>query len=271
MSRPLIDIQNITKIYNSHKRNILACKNISLAINKGEFLSIVGESGSGKSTLMKILSNLEDKTSGKIIYKDKDITTLGKKELREHRQEIQLLFQDTSSSLNPKMKVQDIVCEPLLNFKHISKKDVRKKASELLKNVELDDSFLDKRPNEMSGGQRQRVSIARSLALQPKVLILDEPTSALDVVTQRKILQFLKALQEKNDLTIIFVCHDLALVTGVSHRVAVMYQGEIKEIVLPCNLHKDDLDPYTVNLVQSMFDVKKCGCRFDDECVHIEV
>ncbi|MFI3230949.1 MAG: dipeptide/oligopeptide/nickel ABC transporter ATP-binding protein [bacterium] len=266
----IIKINNISKVYNNNKSDIKtkACSDINLNIYKGEFLSIIGESGSGKSTLVKILSNLEKPSSGEVLYNDLDISSLNAKQLRAHRQNIQLVFQDTTSSLNPKMSIQNIICEPLINFKLIKKSNSREVASEFLKKVELDDSFLSKKPQEMSGGQRQRINIARALTLNPEVLILDEPTSALDVITQTKILKLIKKLQVDKNITIIFVCHDIALVTKISDRIAVMHKGELKEVIAPNNLQKDFLDEYTLELFNSVFDIKKCECKFDDICEH---
>lgn len=276
----IIDIQDISKIYatnhnnnsynspSNHNNIITACDNINFKIYEGEFLSIIGESGSGKSTLVKILSNLEKTTSGKIIYNNFDITSLSNEKLRLHRKDIQLVFQDTTSSLNPKMTVKNIICEPLINFNIITKKESSAVATKFLKQVELDESFLNKKPREMSGGQRQRINIARALTLNPKILILDEPTSALDVITQTKILNLLKTLQEKNNITIIFVCHDIALVTKISDRIVVMYKGEIQEIINPNNIQKDLLNSYTQELFNSVFDIKKCSCRFSTDCEH---
>lgn len=266
----IIQINNISKLYLNSKSNsnTLACSNINLNIYKGEFLSIIGESGSGKSTLVKLLSNLEAPSSGQIFYDDLDLSSLSPSQLRSHRQNIQLVFQDTTSSLNPKMSVQSIICEPLLNFNLIKKSQSKEVASKFLKKVELDDSFLSKKPPEMSGGQRQRINIARALTLDPKVLILDEPTSALDVITQTKILQLLKNLQKTKNITIIFVCHDIALVTKISDRIAVMYNGELLEVITPLNLQKDLLHVYTQDLFNSVFDIKKCSCKFDELCIH---
>lgn len=267
----IIDIQNLNKVFEfKGKQPVKACNDINLAIYEGEFLSIVGESGSGKSTLIKIISNLESKTSGKVMYDSKDLTELKGKNLRLHRKEMQLLFQDTTSALNPKMKVEDIICEPLINFKIIKKSQKREKALEYLKKVELDETFLEKKPNQMSGGQRQRIGIARALTLTPKILLLDEPTSALDVITQNKIITLLKSLQKENNLTIVFVCHDIALVTKVSDRIAVMQSGTLKEVITPTELLSNNVNEYTKQLIESVFDIKKCGCRFDIECIHEE-
>ncbi len=259
----MMDIKNITKIYSMTKRKeVVACENVSFPVYKGEFLSIIGESGSGKSTLAKILGNLETPVEGQIIYNGKDITSLKDKELRLHRKELQLLFQDTSTSLNPKMTIENIICEPLLNFKLIKRADKRQVATNFLEKVGLDETYLDKRPHQMSGGQRQRVSIARALTLSPNVLILDEPTSALDVITEAKILDLIKNIQKETGVTIIFICHDLALVTKISDRIVVMQGGNIVEVVNPHQICERDVAPYTKQLIDSTFDSDKCRCKF---------
>lgn len=269
MTTPLLSIENLSKTYHfKGKEPVNALRNVSLILAQGEFLSIVGESGSGKSTLIKIASRLESQDGGSVVFSGTDLSTLKGEHLRLHRQDVQLLFQDTTSSLNPKMTVENIITEPLRNFKLISKKDKSKVATQFLEKVELDSSFLKKKPKEMSGGQRQRIGIARALTLNPKLLLLDEPTSALDVITQGKILSLLKNLQKSQDLTILFVCHDIALVTEISDRIAVMHNGELLEILQPEDILSKKRHPYTQNLVHSVFDAKKCGCRFTEDCEH---
>lgn len=265
ISSHIIEVSHIKK----HYKEKIACKDINFKVHAGEFLSIVGESGSGKSTLVKMISNLETKTSGEILYNGEDITLYKGKVLRNHRKDIQLVFQDTTSSLSPKMNILNIITEPLINFKLIKRSERKEVALEFLKKVELDETYLYKKPDQLSGGQRQRISIAKALTLNPKVLILDEPTSALDVITQSKILELLKTLQKKNNLTILFVCHDIALVTKISDRIIVMKDGDIKEILNTNNLSVDNFNSYTKKLVDSVFDVKKCGCRFDVDCDHL--
>ncbi|WP_305767471.1 ABC transporter ATP-binding protein [Candidatus Epulonipiscium viviparus] len=223
----IISIRNINKAFQTNKSSVLACHNVSFDIYKGEFISIVGESGCGKSTLMKIITSLESKTSGEVVYNGVDITELKGKHLRTSRRNIQMLFQDTTTSLNPKMKVLDIICEPLINFKLISKKEKIKFATEFLEKVGLNQSFLNRYPKEMSGGQRQRVGLARALTLNPEVLILDEATSALDIITRDKIIDLIKDIHAKTNLTVLFVCHDLNLVSKISDRVVTMHNGEI--------------------------------------------
>lgn len=257
----VIEIKNVTKEFDGFK----ACNNISFQVNEGEFLAIIGESGSGKSTLVKMIAKLESITKGEIIYKGKILNDISKKELLSLRQDIQMVFQDTALSLNPKMKVVDIVTEPLINFKRIDKKDKERVSLELLQQVGLDESFLNKKASEMSGGQRQRVNIARALSLKPKVLLLDEPTSALDVVTQNNIVKMLKELQLEKELTIVFICHDIALVSKVADRLVVMQSGELRQILTQEDIEIENYVEYTEQLLHASFNMNKCNCRFHQE------
>lgn len=257
----VIEIRNVTKKFEEFK----ACNDISFKVQEGEFLAIIGESGSGKSTLVKMIAKLESITKGQIIYKDQILNAISKKELLSLREDIQMVFQDTALSLNPKMKVVDIVTEPLVNFKRINKKDKVAVATELLHQVGLDESFLEKKAMEMSGGQRQRVNIARALSLKPKVLLLDEPTSALDVVTQNNIVKMLKELQLDKELTIIFICHDIELVSKVADRLVVMQSGEVRQILTQEDITNKNYVEYTEQLLHASFNMNKCSCRFHQE------
>ncbi|ONI47900.1 peptide ABC transporter ATP-binding protein [Candidatus Epulonipiscioides saccharophilum] len=229
----IISIRGLNKTFKDKKNIVRACKNISFDIYRGEFISVVGESGCGKSTLMKIITKLENKNSGEVLYKGIDLTQLKGERLRKSRQKIQMIFQDTTAALNPKMKVYDIISEPLINFKIINKtkRDKKEVALKYLDKVGLDESFLNRYSKEMSGGQRQRVCLARALTLNPEVLILDEATSALDLLTRDRIIKLIREIHKENKLTIIFVCHDLELVSMISDRVVVMNKGEVVSIV----------------------------------------
>lgn len=257
----VLEIKNITKDFDGFS----ACKDISFQVKEGEFLSIIGESGSGKSTLVRMIAKLESITDGEILYKGKRLNDISSRELLALREEIQMVFQDTALSLNPKMKVVDIVTEPLVNFKRINKSDKRSTALELLTQVGLDESFLTKRAMEMSGGQRQRVNIARALALNPNVLLLDEPTSALDVVTQNNIVEMLKKLQMDKKLTILFICHDIALVSKIADRMVVMKSGEVSQVLTQKDLEDKRFTVYTKELLNASFSMSKCTCRFHNE------
>ena len=196
---------------------------------------------------------LEEVSSGSIIYENKDIAHFSKKEIWEHRKNMQMIFQDSMAAFNPKMKIIDIITEPLMNYGLLSNKDKKEKAEELLEMVELSKEYLYSYPHNVSGGQLQRVGIARALSLNPKILICDEATSALDVSIQNSIIELLKKLQKEKGLSIVFVCHDLALVQSFSHEVVVMYLGNIMEILPGQRVKKEALHPYTKALVNAVF------------------
>lgn len=252
----VLEVKNISKEFNISKNKILtACDNINLQVLKGKTLGIVGESGCGKSTLARILIQLEKPTSGEIIYEGRNILNLTKKEIWNNRRKIQMVFQDSLSAFNPKMKIIDIILEPLVNFKMIDKKNKKQKAIELLESVQLSEDILYRYPHNLSGGQRQRVAIARALALEPEILICDESTSALDVSVQDKIVELLVELQKKKKISIIFICHDLALIKSFSHELAVMYLGNIVEKLPSDQVGKNTLHPYTNMLLESLFSI----------------
>ncbi len=252
----VLEVNDIVKEFPIGKNEkMTACNNVSLCFEKGKTLGIIGESGCGKSTLMKIIMQLEKTTSGQILYNGEDITKLKGEKLRQHRRNIQMVFQDPTTAFNPKMKVKDIICEPLLNFGLIKKSEKEEVAKKYLEMVELPAEFMDRYPHNMSGGQRQRIGIARALVLDPEILILDESTSALDVSIQKNIIDLIKKIQKEKNLTIGFVCHDIALVTEVSHTVAVMYLGNIVEVIPSHKLEKIAMHPYTKALMTAVFDI----------------
>ena len=288
-NKNILEIRNVTKQFHTSNNKILtACNNISLKFEEGKTLGIVGESGCGKSTLMKMIVQLEDVTSGEILYEGEDITKLKGEKLRQNRRHIQMVFQDPSTAFNPKMKVRDIICEPLLNFNLIKKNQRDDIAKEYLEMVDLPDSFSNRYIHNMSGGQRQRIGIARALTLNPKVIILDESTSALDVSIQKNIIDLIKKLQIEKNITIGFVCHDISLVSEVSDKIAVMYLGNIVEVIPSRKLQRQCKHPYTQTLISSVFylnmdyskkienikdettdsiDILK-GCPFKNRCNH---
>lgn len=231
---------------------IKALNNINLDIYKGQIIGIVGESGCGKSTLGKLLVRLIDPTEGEVIFKGKNIFSLPNKELRALRQRLQIVFQNPYSSLNPRMKICDIVSEPIIVHKLIKDKHkVEEKVNELLLLVGLEPSMGIKYPHELSGGQRQRVAIARALSLNPEFLILDEPVSALDVSIQAQILNLLLDLHKKLNLTYLFISHNLQVVSYISTKIAVMYLGHIVEYGSKEKILKSSLHPYTAALLSS--------------------
>lgn len=241
----------------SQGRTLTACHNINLEVYKGKTLGIVGESGCGKSTFIRMLSCMTKPTSGTILYRDVNLSTLNNKEIRKNRQHIQMVFQDPLASFNPKMRVVDILTEPLLNFKRIKKSEKTAKAKELLEMVELPSDFIERFPHNMSGGQRQRVSIARALSLEPEILLCDEATSALDVSVQKTIIELLVRLQKQKNIAIVFICHDLALVQSFSHQVAVMYLGHIVELLPGEMVAQGSFHPYTKALLRAQFSIRQ--------------
>ena len=215
----------------SDGRLLTACNDVTLNVYRGKTLGIVGESGCGKSTFVRMLTQMDTPTSGEILLHGKDILHLKGEERRLNRQNLQMVFQDPLASFNPKMKVMDILTEPLRNFGRLKRADREAKARELLRMVELPEDFVYRYPHSMSGGQRQRIGIARALALEPEILVCDEATSALDVSIQETIIQLLVRLQREKQISIVFICHDLALVQSFSHQIAVMYLGHVVEVI----------------------------------------
>jgi oligopeptide/dipeptide ABC transporter ATP-binding protein len=255
---PILEIKNITKQFLLEDGlKITAVDNVSLKLHAGECLGIVGESGCGKSTLAKIITHLESITSGFILYNGKDITGLRGEKLRQNRRRIQMIFQDSAAAFNPRMRVSDIVSEPILNFKLMKKQAAMEEVKKLMAVVGLTGDFMDRFSHQLSGGERQRVAIARALSVKPEIIIYDEATSALDVSVQAQVLQLLADLQRKQKLTYIFIGHDLAVVRNVSCRIVVMYLGRIVEIIDSEKLSLDAVHPYTRALLASVFFVTK--------------
>jgi len=287
--QPILEVKNVTRRFKaSQGRYLLANNHISLNFYRGETLGIVGESGCGKSTLMRMIMSLDEPTEGEILFEGRSIAELKGEELRQHRRHIQMVFQDPSLAFNPKMKIRDIICEPLLNFGVIKPSEKEEKARELLELVELPGDFADRYPHNMSGGQRQRVGIARAIALKPDVIMCDEATSALDVSVQKTVVELLVRLQKQNNMAMGFVCHDVALVSSLSHRTAVMYLGNVVEILPSEQIPRQVMHPYTKALMGAIFDIhmdfsKKIesieseapsplnvppGCPFRNRCEH---
>ncbi len=235
---------------------LLACDDVNLSVYKGRTLGIVGESGCGKSTFVKMIVQMFQPTEGQILFGGKDITKLKGEELRQSRKKIQMVFQDPSAAFSPKMKVIDIVTEPLMNFGLIKRSEKVAKAKELLQMVELPEDFIYRYPHNMSGGQRQRIGIARALALEPEIIVCDEATSALDVSVQDRIIELLVRLQKEKEISLIFICHDMALVQSFAHDVAVMYLGNIVEILPGNEVGSNALHPYTQAMLGAIFSTK---------------
>lgn len=251
----ILEARHVTRRFPASGGRVLtANNNVSLSIRKGETYGIVGESGCGKSTFVRFLALLDQPTEGEILYHGSDISHLKGEPLRLKRRQIQMVLQDPNTSLNPKMRVRDIICEPLLNFGEIRRSERDKVCRELLEMVELSPDFADRFPHSMSGGQRQRVAIARALALKPEMLILDEATCALDVSVQKSVLELITRLQRTLEITVVFICHDIALVQSMADRIAVMYLGHIVE-ELPSDKLTDAAHPYTKALIGAIFDL----------------
>ena len=252
----ILEARHVTKKYPApNHRTLVAVNDVSLSFYRGKTLGIVGESGCGKSAFMRMAVSLEEPTEGEILYRGRNITNLRGEALRQHRQKVQMVFQDPAAAFSPKMRVMDIVCEPLLNFGRIRRSEREAVARELLEMVELPGDFALRYPHSMSGGQRQRVGIARALALEPELIICDEATSALDVSVQKTIIELLVRLQRERDLALGFVCHDVALVQSLSHQVAVMYLGNVVELLPGEKVGTGGMHPYTRALVGAVFDL----------------
>ena len=253
----ILQIKNLTKKFAAEGGKMLtACDNVTLNAYAGQTLGIIGESGCGKSTLVRTILQIHPASSGEVIFVGQDILKLRGEAARQNRRKIQMVFQDPAAAFNPKMKVKEIVCEPLLNFGLIKKSEVDAKAAELLRMVELPEDFKDRYPHNMSGGQRQRLGIARALSLEPKIVVCDEATSALDVSVQEKICELLVRLQKEKGITYLFICHDLGLVDLMCHQIAVMYLGNIVEYIgYGRRISTEGMHPYTKALMKSVFKV----------------
>ena len=255
---PLVEISNLVKEFRggggwfAKRHTVRAVDDVSLSIDQGETLGLVGESGSGKTTLGRLILRLLEPTSGTVRYDSRDVFTLDARALRALRRHMQLVFQDSSGSLNPRMRVGAAVKEPITVHRLYTGADVDHRVTQLFSEVGLDPSLVASYPHELSGGQRQRVGIARALSVEPDFLVLDEPVSALDVSVQAQVLNLLADLKERRGLTYLFIGHDLAVVRHLADRVAVMYFGQIVEQAPTASLYEKPYHPYTKTLLSSV-------------------
>ncbi|MER2058802.1 MAG: dipeptide ABC transporter ATP-binding protein [Niallia sp.] len=256
--QPLVEIQNLKKYYPIKKGilsktvgHVKAVDGLNFSIYPGETISLVGESGCGKSTTGRAIVKLDPPTEGKVLFEGKDMATIQHKELRKIRTEMQIIFQDPYSSLNPRKRIGDLLAEPLIAHRLATKEEANKKVDQILEIVGLTKFHKSRYPHEFSGGQRQRVGIARALMLNPKLVVCDEPVSALDVSIQAQVLNLLKDLQKEFNLTYLFIAHGLGAVKYISDRIAVMYLGKIVEIGKTEEIFKNPKHPYTKILLSA--------------------
>lgn len=250
----LLSATNVKKQFRVNRKNtVCAVNNVSLDIEEGETLALVGESGCGKSTLAKLLMRMMKADGGTISFEGQDITSLSDRQILPFRRQMQMVFQDPASSLDPRMKVKDIIAEPLVTW-HVydSQAALRERLLELLEMVELNENCLDRFPHQFSGGQRQRIGIARAIAANPKLLVCDESVSALDVCVQARILNLLKKLKKQMNLTCLFISHDLSVVSFIADRVCVMKDGSICEIAPMEQIYSHPTHDYTKYLLSSI-------------------
>lgn len=255
----MLSVSELRKVYEVKKTafslkkdRIKAVDGVSFELESGKTIGIVGESGSGKSTLARCILLLEEPDEGTITFSGNDLLHMGKHELKGLRKDMQIIFQDPYSSLNPRRKVFDTIAEPLLFHNIIKKKHVKEKVIEIFKKVGLDEDFLDKYPHEMSGGQRQRIAIGRALATNPSLLIADEPVSSLDVSIQAQIVNLFMDIKESTNISMLFVSHDLNIVRFISDEIMVMYSGKVLEMGEKDEVFYRPLHPYTEMLIDSI-------------------
>jgi oligopeptide/dipeptide ABC transporter ATP-binding protein len=258
MTAPLLEVEGLSRsfvvdrtLFGRPRAVLRAVDDVSFALGAGETLGLVGESGSGKTTVSRLLLRLLPPTGGRIRFEGSDITHLRERSLRGFRQAAQVVFQDPYASLNPRLRIRDVVGEPLRNF-GATRREARARAGELLETVGLPAAFLARFPHQLSGGQRQRVAIARALALRPRLVVCDEAVSSLDVSVQAQILNLLADLQRQLGLALFFISHNLAVVRHVSHRVAVMYLGRLVELAPEAELFERPRHPYTQALIAAV-------------------
>lgn len=293
MNEKIVKVKNLKKHFSVGKHGQLkAVDGVSFSIYKGETFGLVGESGCGKTTCGRTILNLYQATDGQIVFKDKEITSFKGKEALSFKKDAQIIFQDPYASLNPRMTIFDSIAEGLNVHFNLSKEETHKRVNDMLLAVGLTEDYGNRFPHELSGGQCQRVGIARALIVEPKMIVCDEPISALDVSIQAQIVNLLKKLQEEKGLTYLFISHDLSMVKHISHRIAVMYLGNIVELCDSDTLYDRTLHPYSQVLLSAIPDPEvdeskrrkrievigeipspinpPPGCKFSDRCPYVE-
>ncbi|MXV64049.1 ATP-binding cassette domain-containing protein [Natronorubrum sp. JWXQ-INN-674] len=273
---PLLQVRDLEKYYpitggllKKQIGEVKAVDGVSFDVRRGETFAIVGESGCGKTTLGKTIARLHAPTGGSIRFDGRDISALSERDLKPVRREIQVVYQDPTSSLNPRKRIKDIVAEPLVVHDIGTKAERRERVAELLERVDLPEDFLYRYPNELSGGQKQRVAIARALTLNPSLLVLDEPTSALDVSVQAKVIALLEELQAELDLSYLMITHDLSLTKNIADRIGVMYLGKLMEKAPAETLFDAPQNPYTEQLLSAIPIVEESEAAFKPERISI--
>ncbi len=248
----LLEVKNLKKYFKTRSGNVHAVDDVTFSIAQGKTMGVVGESGCGKSTLGRVLVHLESSTDGKFLFEGKDVTNIKKKQLREYRENAQIIFQDPYSSLNPRYTIEDTIQEPLILSRRYSRQEIQAKTTEMMDLAGIAQRLRLSYPHELDGGRRQRVVIARALALNPKFVVCDEPVSALDVSIQAQILNLLMDLQEERGLTYMFITHDLSVVRYISDNICVMYLGQLVETAPSEQLFKSPMHPYTKALLSAV-------------------
>jgi len=250
---PLIEVQHLKKFFKTAKGELHAVDDLNFSIRKGTTLGVVGESGCGKSTLGRLLLRLHEPTEGRILYNGEDITKFNAEKMYKLRGKIQMIFQDPSGSLDPRMNVRNLIGEPLRNFKACSSKaEYEQRVSEIMETVGLAARYAESFSHELDGGRRQRIGIGRALAMNPEFIVCDEPVSALDVSIQAQVLNLLMDLQDKNGLTYVFITHDLSVVKHISDEIMVMYLGQCIEYAKTDELFSNPVHPYTQGLLAAV-------------------
>ncbi|MBO5497380.1 MAG: ATP-binding cassette domain-containing protein [Oscillospiraceae bacterium] len=249
---PMIEARNLMKYFDTPHGKLHAVDDVSFTISKGTTMGVVGESGCGKSTLGRTMIHLLESTGGQIFFNGEDITHVDKKKLHALREQMQIIFQDPYSSLNPRMTVFETVQEPLIRSKRFSKAEIAERAESIMTTVGLDERLWNSYPHELDGGRRQRIGVARAIALDPAFIVCDEPVSALDVSIQAQILNLMQDLQEQKGLTYMFITHDLSVVRHISTHICVMYLGQLVETCPSKELFRMPIHPYTKALLSAV-------------------